>query len=53
MNEICQKTEFSDGRNMEAIQRMTLKLDIGDLLTISYLHTQFHLNLKGVVIFLC
>ena len=31
-----QKTE---GRNMEAIQRMTLKFNNGDLLTISYLHS--------------
>ena len=37
---------------MEAIQLMTLKFDIGDLLTIRNLHTQFRLNLKGVVIFI-
>ena len=49
----CLKTEFSEGRNMEAIQHMTLKLDIGDLLAISYLHTHFLQNLKGVVILLC
>ena len=36
---------------MEAIQHMTLKFNVGDVLTISYLHTQFRLNLKGVVIF--
>ena len=38
---------FCDGCDMEAIQYMTLKFDIGDLLTISYLHTHFRLNLKG------
>ena len=36
---------------MEAIQHMMLKFDIGDLLTIRYLHTQFCPNLKGVVLF--
>ena len=36
---------------MEAIQHMTLKFDIGDLLTISYPHTHFRPNMKGVVIF--
>ena len=48
-NEICLKTEFPDGRNMEAIQHITLKFGIGDLLTICYLHvhTQFRPNLKG------
>ena len=41
------KTEFSDGRIM------TLKFDIGDLLTICYLHTKFRPNLKGVIHLLC
>ena len=44
------KNEFSDGRNMVAVLH---KFDIGVLLTICCLNTQFRPNLKGVVFLLC